>query len=200
MTKDAYDISKVFLTYLAFLGNASKVGIALAMQPEEVEVLAAKEDWAHKLKVYMALRHNDPISETDREINRAVLYVQACHLRELIDRVLSYLGSKDTEEMLALMSPKNVRTAEPKLCPQPLIDLIRATQTAHALTNRALGDKPGKADEEAEEQRRLAMAEAICRAMSAADNIPGLDSVGIARDCLQKWDNTPGQHTTEEGA
>ena len=126
-SKEDWDVSKIFLSYLTFLGNSTKVGIALDMQPEVVEVLATKEDWASKLKVYLGLRHEEVLAEPDASIRRTATYIAACHLREAIQRLTDHIYRLvDNDNLLEWLLPVDPRTNRPRFNLKILFDLCRA--------------------------------------------------------------------------
>ena len=136
-SKEDYDVSRVFLAYLTFLGNPTKVGIALDMQPEVVEVLAAKEDWATKLKVYLGLRHEEVLAEPDASIRRTATYIAACQLREVIQRLTDHIYRLvDHDNLLEWFLPLDPRTNRPRFNLKILFDLCRAFNVVTCILNR----------------------------------------------------------------
>lgn len=189
--KENCDVSRLFLAYLAFLGNPTKVAIALDMQPEVVEVMAAKEDWPAKLKVYLGLRHGQALAEPDASIRRTATYIAACQLREIIQRLINQIHRlADREGMLAFFSPCDPRTNRPRFNPNALLILCRAFSVATRIIDRELRpseDDPG----EPKVKERVTIREALTRAMQSMDQLPGVDSVGFTRDSLAKWGPQP---------
>src|SRR5262245_47500030 len=113
-SKENYDVSQMFLAYLTFLGNTTKVSIALDVPVQVVEVLAAKEDWPAKLKVYSGLRHEEQLPEDEKAIRRTVNLIQARHLQDILKRVIDQMHEKaDAHEVIEWMSPRNPRTNQP---------------------------------------------------------------------------------------
>jgi hypothetical protein len=190
-SKDNYDISNIFIAYLTFLGNCTKVSIALDIQAEVVEVLAAKEDWPSKLKTYTSLRHEDKLSTTERKINRTGSHIQACHLRELILRLLEHIHQRtDDESLIEWFSTRNPKTNRSEFNSRTLLDLTRALFIASRIIARTRPDKepPPDAEEESAKERQT-LREALARTMSGIDRLPGLDSVALAKHGLAKWDS-----------
>jgi hypothetical protein len=198
--KEAYDCSKVFLAYLTFGGNATQVGIALNIPPEVVEVLAAKEDWPHKLKIYMAIRHDGELSETDRAISRTVTFVQAWHLRDIINRLIGHMHRlADDKTVLEWFSRRNARARHSKFDFGALLDLVRALNlVSRIITRAAIG--ASTATPEPEGRAGLTLREASAKTMDALDHFPGIDSVAFAKESLAKWESDHGQAGNEGGA
>jgi hypothetical protein len=185
--KENWDVSRVFLSYLAFLGNPTKVAIALDMQPEVVEVLASKEDWPAKLKVYLGLRHGQALAEPDAGIRRTATYIAACQLRGMIQRLIDQTYRlADREGMMAFFSPIDPRTNRPRFNPNILFTLCRAFSVATRIIGREIN--AGEADpEEPKVKERVTIREALTKASRALDALPGVDSVALARAELGKW-------------
>jgi len=192
--KESYDVSRIFLTYLAFLGNSTKAGIALNIPSEVIEVFAAKEDWQTKLKTYTALRHDDELSPTDRAISRAVAHVQACQLRDIILRLIdhAYRFAND-ESLTAWFSPRNPKTHRPEFNSKILVNLTRALQMATRIIARTGSDATAISPEESGEKQHRSLYHAIGRAMESIDRLPGLDSVALTKEMLAKWDRRSGE-------
>jgi hypothetical protein len=188
--KEDYDVSQVFLAYLTFLGNATKVGIALQIRPEVVEVLAAKENWQTKLATYVGLRHRELLPATDGAIRRTATYIAACNLRDLIQRLIGHVYRiTAVQDVFECFSRRDPKTNRPKFCVYNILDLCRAYNLATRVINRELVEpKPTPQEEkEAEEKERRQIREAIERSMAVADQMPGVDSVALTKDSLAEW-------------
>jgi hypothetical protein len=196
--KENFDVAKIFLAYLTFLGNPTKVGIALHMQPEVVEVLAAREDWPAKLRVYLGLRHSEALAELDASIRRTATYIVACQLREIIQRLINQVYRlTDHEGMMAFFSPVDPRTNRPRFNPNILVSLYRA----FGVVSRIISREGRASDDDPEEPRvkeRVTIHQAVVRANCAMDLLPGIDSVDFARDSLEKWGAQPEETQNNE--
>jgi len=190
ISKERYDLAATFLAYLAFLGNTTKVGIALDIPPEVVEVLAAKESWEHKLKAYMSFRHTEALSPTDRALRRVVIDIQARMLHEVHGRVLDHLHrAPDDRTLLAWLSPRSPKSNRPQFRMRTLLDLTRTLLLVTRILDR--GEPTPESEDQVEHSDHLSLTEALQRAMDAADGLPGLDSVAVAKESLAKWQGTP---------
>lgn len=189
--KENWDVSRIFLSYLAFLGNPTKVAIALDMQPEVVEVLAVKEDWPAKLKVYLGLRHSEALAEPDAGIRRTATYIAACQLREIIQRLTNQIHRlTDREGFMAFFSPCDPRTNRPRFNPNTLLILCRAFSVA----TRIIGRETSASEDDPDEPKvkeRVTIQQALAKANYAMDMLPGIDSVAFTRDSLEKWGPQP---------
>jgi hypothetical protein len=191
-SKEDHDVSKIFLAYLAFAGNCTNVGIALKMPAEVVEVLAAKEGWEDKLEIYVGLRHETALDETDRAIRRTVTHLQACHLRDIIQLLIDYIHQfLDGKSLVGLFSPRDPRTNRPHFNVKILMDLCRAFNVATRIINRA----SVAWEQEVIKRERLQLRDAMEKALNAMDRLPGVDSVAMANEVLNKWES-PVEPTT----
>ena len=171
--KNNWDVSKIFVAYLAFLGNPTKVGIALDMQPEVVQVLAAAEDWEAKLKVYLGMRQKGPLAEPDASIRRTATYIIASHLKEIIERLIDrYYRLADDNSIMEFLSPPNPRTNLPRFNPRILFDLTRALDLATRIIDRETiaNDDP----EEPKQKQRVTIRAALAKTSAGMDTLPGL--------------------------
>ncbi len=198
-SKEQFNISFTFLAYLAFLGNSTKVGVVLDIPPEVVEVLAARENWADKLKAYMSFRHTEALSPTDRALRRVVIDIQARLLLEVLGRIIDYLHRAPNDEtLLERLSPRSPKSNRPEFRMRTLLDLTRALLLVTRILDR--GDPNPESEDQVERSDHLSLSEALQRAMDAADGLPGLDSVAVAKEALAKWETTPEASEPEEGA
>jgi len=189
LSKEDQDVSRMFLAYLAFLGNATKVGIALGLRPEVVEVIASKENWQAKLKTYIGLRHEEALPQLDNELRKTATYIMACQLRDIIKSLLDYMHKfTDDESLVGWFSPRDPRTGAPKFDARILLDLCRAFQVATRILLRAEPKESDQAAEEFKEKERVTISDALERAMEAMDRLPGVDSVALAGESLAKWE------------
>ena len=190
ISKDRYNVAEMFLSYLTYLGNSTKVAIVLGIPREVVEVLAARENWAHKLKVYMSFRHTDALSPTDRALRRVVIDIQARLLLEVLGQVIDYLHrAPDDGTLLARLSPRNAKSNRPQFRSSVLLDLTRALLLVTRILDRSGPNR--ESEEPVEDSDRLSLSDALQRVLDAADGLPGLDSVAVAKEVLAKWQNKP---------
>lgn len=187
--KENWDVSHIFLAYLAFLGNSTKVAISLNIPAEVVDVLAEKENWAAKLKTYVALRSPERMSRTDRALRLAATHIQTHMLLELLDRLITHLSDiVDEAELLEDLSVYCGTGKKLKFSVKALMDVCRA----HALVSRAANRSVGTKGEQEKDpgltwMDHLEIQEAMSRAMKAADALPGVDSVALVKQSLDKW-------------
>jgi len=111
MNKEDYDVSKVFLAYLAFLGNASKVAIALAMQPERLRCLPRRRIGSQAQGLHRS-RHND---RSPRPTGRSAAPSSTSRPPIFASSLtgLQLPGSKDAEEMLVSCRQRTLAPVKP---------------------------------------------------------------------------------------
>lgn len=189
VSKDDYDIARLFLMYLAFAGNVKKTSIATGIAPEAIDILAAKEDWPGKLEVYQTLRHDERQCRTEAALCRTAAFITAYHLRDLIRRLLDRLHSiGDDDQLIASLSAYDPRTNRLKLRSRAIGDLTRACYLAEKILARGTRSScAGNPFEEPETEEARSLREAVWRALDAADHVPGVDAVALMRDSHDIW-------------
>ncbi len=195
ISKDHYCVADVFIAYLTFAGNATKVGIALDIPPEAVAVLAAKENWAHKLKVYMSSCRIVESASGEKALRRAAIEILARHLQQVTGRVVEHLNSAaDGKTLIRWLSPASAKTRGPVLQAGVLVDLSRALLLLSHILGGTKSDEPS-----AGEVEPPSFWEAISAVMAAADGLPGLDSVTLGKESLDAWRTNTEEPKTGEG-
>lgn len=193
--KDNYDISRLFITYLAFSGDTTKVSVATRIRPEVIEVLATMEDWPAKLEVYQTLRHDERQPNGELALCKVAAFITAHHLRDLIRRLLARLHSiADVDDLMKALSEYDPRTNRLKLRARAIYELTRAYSLAEKIVAReirsARGDPADRLEtDEFETEESRTLREAVWRALDAADHLPGVDAVAVMRDSVAVvWD------------
>lgn len=179
MVPDKIDVSQLFSAYVAFAGDLRKAAAACNVPVAAAEAVAIRERWAEKLPDY-ALADPGAASaagtlDLQRQINRAVNYIQAHRLRSIVDRVVLYLAAQPTESLLELLSRRHKQGRE--LNVRPLADLVKAAEVCQMMTMRALGDLP---DAGAQPTASSSVGLLVMNAMKAAETV-GLSSTDLVR-------------------
>jgi hypothetical protein len=184
-SKDAWDVSKIFLTYSAFGGDVQRTAYALEMPVETVRDFAVSEQWESKLAELTKAKGDS--KEAQIQINRAINFVQATRLRSVLDKVLSQLTGKTGEELVELLtvvrSSESGSSSEIKM--RPLTDLVKALESTQLMTARALGDTEAERPKDTGEQKGSSIALKVLAAMNAADEL-GVDSVSVVRKQIEQ--------------
>ena len=186
ISKDDYNISRMFLAYLAFRGNATKVAIALGIQREIVHAFATQENWPDKLQAYLSLRHSDEQSASEQAMNQTAAYLNACHLRDMIHRVIQRLCRElDDVVLIDHLSRTDPKTNCRKIDSKVLLDLTRALYVATRIIDRVISSRRKAGDDNDKQRPSLARANEL--AEYAIDRIRGFDSVDLAKESLAAW-------------
>src|SRR5437660_1049844 len=135
--KNQHDVSKIFSTFVTFLGDADKTALALEIDSAIVRNLAVAENWSAKLKQWNEVVDGDP-KTTQIQINRAVCFVQAHRLRTVLDKVVGKLHAMSPDELVAALTVETKHGPEFKT--RALTDLIKGAEAVQLMSMRSLGD------------------------------------------------------------
>lgn len=144
------------MCYASFSGDVDKAAIASKVPSDIIRALEHDFDWVSKLR---KLKSGAGVSDAEKTANRAVNYLQAQRLREVLEESLRLL--EDPEQLaralvkFKLASDGDVLGIE--VSPKALLDLTKALESAQNMSYRALGDKlPTQADTVNEKDKGVA--------------------------------------------
>ena len=139
--KRRIDVSKVFLCYVATIGDVERTALACDLDPEVVRELALSEDWNVKVKrLRLASKGSgEAADEFARLQNRALAWVQAHRLRDVLDRVVMKLSEQTDDELIAGIT-ETAKDGSTKLNARVFSDLSKALETVNGLAFASLGD------------------------------------------------------------
>lgn len=162
-SQQRHELTTVFQTYVACLGNAQRTAAALMLSVDFVEMAAKRESWDDKVKALLALRKESGAEALAREINRVANVVQAVRLRNLIDRVIRRITDSEQcfEDFVSNRSAKSDNVTM-----RNLADLAKACETTHRLTYNALGDSLTERIDRDEDAGVNATSMAVLKALS----------------------------------
>jgi len=134
------------MCYCSFAGDLEKTSISAKVPIAVLQSLEHDFDWVAKLR---KLKSGAGVSDAERTANRAVNYLQAQRMRDVLERSLRLI--EDEEQLLKLMLKfKFSREGEiehVEVNPKAILDLTKALESAQNMSYRALGDKlPAAAD------------------------------------------------------
>jgi len=175
--KERVDVSQMFLTYLAFQGDADKTAMALNTDVAIVRDIARSENWETKVRKLATIREGES-HDLQIQINRAINYVQSHRLRSIVDMALLHLTKDGAEAMVEKLTVKG-REGQTEFKIKAITDLVKAAESVQLMTQRALGDTAGEREPQ-KERDGSTVALRVMDAMNAAD-VSGLDSVGVVR-------------------
>jgi hypothetical protein len=149
------DQARLWMSYVAFSGDLERVAKAAKVPVSAIASIEHDFDWTAKLR---KMKNGSGAEESEREANRAVSYMQAQRMRDLIEKSISLL--EDPEALLrSLVKIKFLREGDVEevvVSPKALLDLAKALESIHNACYRALGDVAArKADPVAEKTDKV---------------------------------------------
>lgn len=125
----------LFLLWQHFGGDSRLTAAAAGVDKRIVAALAHDFCWADLAQGRLGLKDE----KQEKEVNRALSYVQAQRLRRLIDRTIDHI--EENPDTLAQALITTTKDGEPIFSAKPLVELTKAAEAAHNMAYRALGDK-----------------------------------------------------------
>lgn len=182
--KNKLDTIRIFETFVAFSGDVTRTAVACNVSPDTVHALAKAEGWHAKVKEWTTLREGST-ADVAVQVNRAVNFVQAHRLRSLVDKVVTELSRLEPAELVSRLSSVSTKgtgdnaVTREIFSARALTDLVKAAESAHLMTQRALGDTAQERPENGETRKGSSIALLVQQAMSAADevNVPSVELV-----------------------
>lgn len=139
--KRQLDVVKVFLHYVASVGDVEKTALACDLEPDVVRALAQSEGWNEKIKRLSLASKSSGLQEGEfeRMQNRALAWVQSHRLRQVLDRVIVKLHEMEDSELMDELSTTD-KDGRQKLSARLFTDLAKSLETVNGLCFAALGD------------------------------------------------------------
>jgi hypothetical protein len=160
---------------MAFNGDHDRTAVAMGVPVAVIAGFAMRDDWAQKLNELGRTHAGDPRS-VEAAINRAVNFVQGHQMRAVVDAVLDYVRETMAEGDAGIKKLFFVQTKDGEFfSTRALVDLVKAAQACHEMTDRALGD-PAAVRQSDSKGEQLYLN--VMKAMSAAEAV-GLNSLEI---------------------
>lgn len=156
------------MCYASFSGDVEKTAISAKVPADIIRSLEHDFDWTTKLR---RLKSGAGVSDAEKTANRAVNYLQAQRLRDVLEESLRLL--EDPEKLaLALVKFKLTKEGDVagiEVSPKALLDLTKALESVQNMSYRALGDKlPTQADTVNEKDKGVASSVTSVRDVIAA--------------------------------
>lgn len=162
------DQARAWMCYASFSGDVDKAAIASKVPADIIRSLEHDFDWVSKLK---KLKSGAGVSDAEKTANRAVNYLQAQRLRDVLEESLRMLESPE-ELVKALVKFKYTKEGEVEYVEstaKTLLDLTKALESVQNMSYRALGDKlPTQADTVNEKDKGVASSVASVRDVISA--------------------------------
>ncbi len=140
--KNAIDVSQMFLVFMATIGDCERTGAALNVDPNVVKELAEREGWVEKVRRISVMSKSEKPGDFEKATNRALNFVQAHQLRQMVENFLRFLRSKPNAELEDLMTQHD-RGGRTHVSGRFFSDIATALQKCHEMTYAALGDASG---------------------------------------------------------
>jgi len=137
--KSKLDVSALFLGYMALVGDSERTAIAFDLPVETITELAESEGWADKIRRVSVMSKSEKPGDWERAQNRALCFVQAYQIRQLVNRWTQYLLGMEIERMLtetATLDKAGGRHVSARI----VSDLVCAAEACHRMSYAALGD------------------------------------------------------------
>lgn len=139
LDKSKIDVSAVFLGYMALVGDVDKTALAFDMTPADVAELAESEGWADKIRRVSVMSKSEKPGDWERAQNRALCFVQAYQIRQLVARWTTHLLGLEPEELITQTSTVD-KFGDSHISARVLTDLVTAAEGCHRMSYAALGD------------------------------------------------------------
>lgn len=133
------DVAQIFLCYMAVIGDVPKTAAALDLDPALVEHLAEKHGWKEKVRRISIMSKSEKPGDWERAQNRALNFVQAHRIRQVIDRVILHFQGMDVEALIEALSSRDARGSV-HVSSKFFADLTAASERVHQMSYYALGD------------------------------------------------------------
>lgn len=178
LNKSAVDVSQIFLTYCALVGDLERTALALDLDPEFVRKLAEQEGWQSKIERVTLMSKSGKPGDWERAANRALCFVQAHQIRGLVDKMLQSFQGLTPEQIAERLSTYD-KGGNMHVSARFLADLTAASQKAHEMSYAALGDTLGERKEREGEDGEQLNAHALHLAVISALNNPAVKQVQV---------------------
>lgn len=139
LDKSKIDVSAIFLGYMALVGDVEKTALAFDLSPADVAELAESEGWADKIRRVSVMSKSEKPGDWERAQNRALCFVQAYQIRQLINRWTQHLLNMDVEQMLTETATLD-KVGGRHISARIVSDLVTAAEACHRMSYNALGD------------------------------------------------------------
>jgi len=139
--KRRLDVVSIFLHYVASVGDVERTALACDLDPSIVRKLALSEGWEDKIRRLTMVSKSAGLQagEYERMQNRALAWVGGHRLRQVLDKVICNLHSKEEAELMTEVTSED-RDGNRRMSARVFTDLAKALETCNGLCFAALGD------------------------------------------------------------
>jgi hypothetical protein len=188
LNKNNVNVTQVFLTYTALVGDVEKTAAALDLDPDYVRKLAADEGWQSKLERICLIGKGGKPGDWERASNRALCFVQAHQTREIIGRVISRFQDMDDDEIFEAIA-SIAKDGSRHVSGRFFADLTAAMEKCHQMAYCALGDTAGERKENASDDADAVNATALHAAVLSALNNPKVNAIDVASEIVKETES-----------
>lgn len=147
LANDVLDTEQIFQLYAIYCGDAKRTALASGQSEDSIVKLAESQGWKEKIKLLIDLRTSARPGDSERGINRAINFVQAHRLRNVLQSViqkLSALSNRELADLLLAVDVDRNGNVSRKIVTRAFADLASALEKCHAMTYSALNDTVGE--------------------------------------------------------
>jgi len=134
---------EIFRLFAMFVGDVERTAIASNKSVDEIVEMSLAGNWQKRIAVLIKLQKSGIPGDTERGVNRAINFIQADRLRQLIERVVQMLMNMSEGEMvenlLSITVDKDGNSTT-RVVTRPFADLATALEKCHAMTYQSLSD------------------------------------------------------------
>ncbi len=171
--KSKLDVSAIFLTFMALVGDVERTALAFNLDESVVQRLADEEGWSEKIRRVSLMSKSGSPGDFQRAQNRALNFVQAHQIRTLVGNMVKHLLDMDLEEFQAAVSSTD-KYGKPHISARVLTDLVTAAEACQRMSYNALGDTVTERLEAGNPEDRAASTNDVHSAIIAALSNPSI--------------------------
>jgi len=170
------DVDQTFELFCIFMGDVERTALSAGLPREKIVEYSTQFGWTEKIKVLVDMRLSSKPGDSERGVNRAINFLQAHRLRNVLQGVLKKLttmSSSDLSDLLFATEVDRKGIVTRKIVTRCFADLASALEKTHSMTYQALADTVGdrKAREDSDPTEHKTTAElhiALTKAMAEA--------------------------------
>lgn len=140
------DEAYLFMLFASFGGDIFKTAAACGIKPNDVTVAAERGNWLERIRGLIELKQLDKTGEIERQLTRAINFVQVSVYRMCIDRAIRRFERMSDEAFFSELSPKTYyadgQLKSSGFNAKPLADIATAMEKVHWMSYQSMLDAP----------------------------------------------------------
>lgn len=144
ITEGRADEGQIFMLFASFGGDIFKTGRACGVAPETVAELAEENHWLDRIRELIEVRKGDKGGDIERNVSRAMNFVQANRYRLFLERVIRKLDRMpDTDlwdQLTVYKYDRHGNLVSKALSLKLFADIATALEKVHWMTYQSLLD------------------------------------------------------------